>query len=168
MKALGMGTNSPPPNTHTITTTSYFLVFAFGCLSQLLASPLPLNVTPDHSFKNTLKKNCVSLPHHPPPPTHQSICPDMHVCRGSAGFQACSLQPQLLDHYYAIISSDGGSHRRRLMYPFPPLFRAWRPGELPECSLIGIECPFKLPSTHQGGGEREEEMGVVENTWRSK
>ncbi|CAB1432012.1 unnamed protein product [Pleuronectes platessa] len=54
------------------------------------------------------------------------------------------------------------ARRRRLMYPFPPPFRTRQPSELLECSLIGIECPLKLPFQPPGGvrgrrrGEREE------------
>lgn len=71
--------------------------------------------------------------------------------RGSPGFQTLSPTSApwpLLLHY----QRRWRARRRRLMYPFPPPFRTRQPSELPECSLIGIECPFKLPSSHQGGG----------------
>lgn len=49
------------------------------------------------------------------------------------------------------------------MYPFPPPFRTRQPSELPECSLIGIECPFKLPSSHRGGGRGGRGRGEERN-----
>lgn len=82
------------------------------------------------------------------------------VSRGRPGFQTLtptSAPWPLLLHY----QRQWRARRRRLMYPFPPPFRTRQPSELPECSLIGIECPFKLLSSHQGGGrggvEGEEE-----------
>lgn len=110
------------------TSSPFFLVFASGCLSQLSFSLLPQNIIPNHSasllskLHYTFKK--FPFPRHfflslfiylaIYPSVHPAIQPSRHVtlrlcvCLEGAQVFRHSLQPRLLDHYYSIISGDGG------------------------------------------------------------
>ncbi len=138
MEVITEGTNSPkltlsgsPPPP--LPPFLFFLVFASGCLSQLSFSPPPPNVTPDHSAPSLLSKNTFKKFPFPVSPCHMctlsrpsrlspspSIYLSVHLSsRSDTSLSDCvrlegvqvfrhSLQPRLLDHYYSIISGDGG------------------------------------------------------------